>query len=720
MPRLFFVSGAELAAVLVVLHSVVGLTRFAAGLALGLWLLLELASSWLVWPLLCSDQPAVEPKLSAAFLERSFLWCFFVVGLGVALWSCTPRGPLVALLEWLILLLPLATALHVLLLAHSPGGALAWVLPQSPEHFRQRYLQATEGPVLAGLCATLQMLLLFAALVHFLLPQTEAALWPVLRKTFVVQEALWLGAAVLFARHMGQQATPLGDGGLQEKGWRNWVWGLLLWPSRFALVHALLGLGALGAGLGGLSLQENTPLEARYIGPLCGLFLQSETVAVLWLGVWTRKKLRPLFPWASQQLSLRALFQLRPPPIAGQAMLLLAAMLVGWFLLFLPSWLPLVLLLTLGLALGALVLSFLHRRLLGRLGDGGVTLGREPTEQLRSWLDLAENSVLGQALQVLWEELTCRMTAVEEAAHLLEQKVNLRTTELQLRHEQLARTLAELAQVQGQLVETEKHASVGRLLANVTHEINNPVNAMTNAAAPLAELVSELSAALSSGQKLAAAEFADFGEKFDQMLQVTERGLARTTDIVRGLTDSSAQPSRPAVVSPVVLRTCLQEAWSLCQKPAGLQIEVHWQLADLAPVWGDEGHLQQVFLNLFVNAVHALAERGKQETAPPPPALWVRTTAQKPGQLVEITDNGIGMTEPLLRRLFEPFFSTKEASQGSGLGLAIAHGLVAQHQGRISVTSKPGFGSTFSVWLPKEALRPSASMPASAHPDQPT
>jgi len=180
------------------------------------------------------------------------------------------------------------------------------------------------------------------------------------------------------------------------------------------------------------------------------------------------------------------------------------------------------------------------------------------------------------------------------------------------------------------------------------------------------------------------------------MLKVMERGAERTREIVGSLHRYSA-PDEQGSDSVDLLR-CLEEAWSLIQDPGKSEIVVERQLVPLPMVRGHAGQLQQVLTNLLANAVFAMHEQTQRSGVVG--LLQLRSAVHEQELLLEIRDNGIGMSPEVRRRLFEPFFSTKDVAHGTGLGLAIAHGIIRRHHGRILVESQPGVGTKFSIYLP--------------------
>ena len=258
---------------------------------------------------------------------------------------------------------------------------------------------------------------------------------------------------------------------------------------------------------------------------------------------------------------------------------------------------------------------------------------------------------------------------------------------------------------QAELQRTEEMASVGRLLAGIAHEINNPVNAVLNTAQPLAEALAELQAQPAVDDATWAAQL----EELAAMQRVLSRGARRTHEIVQTLRSYTHTESVPPL--PVDVVRCLQEALELVSvdqldlKPA-LQVTV--QVDGQPLILGHFGQLQQLLVNMLSNAVHAVQERcaasrrqpGAALQPPYQPQLQLSVVQTAQTVQVMVSDNGPGIEPALLSRIFDPFFSTKAATQGMGLGLSIAHNLVSRLGGRLDVKSQPGQGATFTVTLP--------------------
>jgi two-component system, NtrC family, sensor kinase len=224
------------------------------------------------------------------------------------------------------------------------------------------------------------------------------------------------------------------------------------------------------------------------------------------------------------------------------------------------------------------------------------------------------------------------------------------------------------------LIQAEKLATTGRLAAGVAHEINNPLGAI-----------------LLYGDLLLESTPEDDPRRENMARIVTQ--AARAREIVRGLLDFARES--PSQVSHTDLNRILQDALSLLERQPLIQrVRVRSELSP-TPLWvrADGPKLQQVFINIIINALEAMREGG---------VLTLRSgySERKGYCRVAISDTGYGIPEEHMPRLFEPFFTTKEVGHGVGLGLAISYGIVRQHHGEIEAQSHVGSGSTFRVLLP--------------------
>jgi two-component system NtrC family sensor kinase len=219
---------------------------------------------------------------------------------------------------------------------------------------------------------------------------------------------------------------------------------------------------------------------------------------------------------------------------------------------------------------------------------------------------------------------------------------------------------------------TEKMVSIGRLAAGVAHEINNPLTTVLTFACLLREKPDR-----------------DQQEKDDLDLIIHE--TTRAAEIVRGLLDFARE--RATVKEPLDINDVIQRTVRLIRNQKIFDhIVIEEQLANnLPPVNGNVNQLQQVLLNLSLNACEAMPKGG---------TLSIASSARDGEVAVSLADTGAGIKAELLDRIFEPFFTTKPVGKGTGLGLSVSDGIIQQHGGSLEVESREGHGSTFVIGLP--------------------
>lgn len=248
--------------------------------------------------------------------------------------------------------------------------------------------------------------------------------------------------------------------------------------------------------------------------------------------------------------------------------------------------------------------------------------------------------------------------------------------------ERVAKRSKQLAEAQAKLVQSTKLAAVGELAAGLAHELNNPLAGIYAFLQVLAETVR------SRGFKNVSDEEA---EGFQKNLVYVEREIQRCKSIVGSLLTFARVSEKHFVPLDLneVVRAALGFMHSNLKKD---NVGVETRLAEqLPPVLGDPNELQQVFLNIIVNARKAMPGGGK---------LSVTTGTTDNTVTATITDTGEGISPEIRDRIFDPFFTTRKPGEGTGLGLSISYGIIKDHNGEIAVESAPGRGSTFTIVLP--------------------
>jgi len=283
----------------------------------------------------------------------------------------------------------------------------------------------------------------------------------------------------------------------------------------------------------------------------------------------------------------------------------------------------------------------------------------------------------------------------------LESRVEERTRDLRQKNEALEQALNDLREAQSQLVLREKMASLGNLVAGVAHEINNPVGAIRSAADVTQRAVERLRRA----QAGAADGPGDRGESEERALRalemnsaVVEEASERVARIVRSL-KQFAELDEAEFQEAVDVREGLANALVLLESRLTPVAEVTQELGEVPaiPCW--PGELNQVFMNVLLNAIEAIEAAGADGRG----SITVRTLARREVVRVEVEDSGKGIAAEHLNRVFDPGFTTKGTGVGTGLGLSTSYRTVQKHGGRILVESEVGRGTTVAIELPLKA-----------------
>jgi PAS domain S-box-containing protein len=289
-------------------------------------------------------------------------------------------------------------------------------------------------------------------------------------------------------------------------------------------------------------------------------------------------------------------------------------------------------------------------------------------------------------------------------------------TDRKLMEEELKKTgeeqkllIEKLQQAQAQLLQSEKMASIGQLAAGVAHEINNPVGFVNSNMGSLRSYVETLLKVIDDYDRLLAgladrpdiaaavarlrqqADLEFLKEDATALVKESMDGLRRVKDIVQSLKDFSHVGETDWQMAD--LHRGLDSTLNIANNEFKYKATVDKQYGKLPMVKCLASQLNQVFMNLIVNASHAIKETG---------VITIRTGAENGWVWVEIGDNGIGIAPENLSRIFDPFFTTKPIGQGTGLGLSLSYNIVKTHGGRIEVASELGKGTRFTVHLPVE------------------
>jgi len=291
-----------------------------------------------------------------------------------------------------------------------------------------------------------------------------------------------------------------------------------------------------------------------------------------------------------------------------------------------------------------------------------------------------EIGVLAREFDVMLDLLQEHSRQLQDWGDQLETKVAERTAELQRRNADLQRTISALRQTRQQLVVAEKLAALGELAAGVAHEINNPTQVILG---NIDMMVSEAGTALAPHR---------------QELDLIVQQVYRIQEIIRNLLQYARPDEYAGYISEVDVNELVNDTLKLVhhlRKSNSFLIDLELK-ADIK-VRINSLELQQVLVNLLVNAIHALPEHaGKIQI--------VTRNWEDRGVAIEVIDNGAGIEEEQLGHIFNPFYSTKGQGGGTGLGLSVSYGLIRRYGGNITVKSSPDVGTQFTVWLLREPV----------------
>lgn len=267
----------------------------------------------------------------------------------------------------------------------------------------------------------------------------------------------------------------------------------------------------------------------------------------------------------------------------------------------------------------------------------------------------------------------------------LEERVRVRTTELAEANAQLTQAMSELKATQTRLIQSEKMAALGNLVAGVAHEINTPLGA-------IASNTDILNRGLRKMASLTGEQAENTINMLAKLIQTNGEACRRISAIVKDLKTFSRLDE--AEWKTVDLREGMETTLTLVHHLHKDRITVIREYGDIPSTGCRPGQINQVFMNLLVNAIQAIEGTG---------TIWVRMKCEDATIRVEVQDSGVGIAPEHLDKIFDPGFTTKGVGVGTGLGLSICYQIMADHQGSIQVVSERGRGSTFTLILPIRA-----------------
>jgi len=297
------------------------------------------------------------------------------------------------------------------------------------------------------------------------------------------------------------------------------------------------------------------------------------------------------------------------------------------------------------------------------------------------------------------KELTQKITESEIQKKYVE--------ELEQKNQRLQELYQTLKETQFQLVQSEKMASLGQLVAGIAHELNNPISFVYANMKELENYLSEIDKilttiksqiALNRDKKSSLVDNGEFHGNDDidfiqrdikDLIRESLEGSHRMKDVVQNLKNFSRLDE--AEIKQVDIHQGLESTLMLLNNEIKNRITIHKNYGKIPLVECQPGHINQVFMNILINAIQAIENKGN---------IWISTKTANEKVEIEIRDNGRGIPENIRNKIFDPFFTTKPVGEGTGLGLSISYGIIERHGGTIDLKSEAGKGTTFIVNLP--------------------
>jgi two-component system NtrC family sensor kinase len=303
---------------------------------------------------------------------------------------------------------------------------------------------------------------------------------------------------------------------------------------------------------------------------------------------------------------------------------------------------------------------------------------------------------------LIFGAIVCVLAVV--AARIRSREWRAREIENRQRNDEMKK----LRETQAQLVKTEKLISIGRLAAGVAHEINNPVGFVTSNSTTLMDYINRIKEILSMHEtgvdpalikrrrKMVKLDF--ILTDVDSLIMENIEGLSRISNIVSNLKNFAREESSGSQANADI-NDCLRTVLMIAKNELKYYVDVTKDFGEIGMVPANSNELNQVFLNIILNAAQAIRSLKRPEKG----AIALRTWKDENWIYCSIEDDGPGIPEHIQPKIFDPFFTTKDVGEGTGLGLAISYDIIVnKHHGDITVKSETGKGTTFTVRLPRK------------------
>lgn len=279
-------------------------------------------------------------------------------------------------------------------------------------------------------------------------------------------------------------------------------------------------------------------------------------------------------------------------------------------------------------------------------------------------------------LEDIVQERTEALSAINEELVSINVELSSTNEEVEKKNEELEMALVKLKEAQNQLIQSEKMTSLGLLASGIAHEINNPLNYIKGGVLGI--------------ETFFADNIPEQMAEVQPLIDAVNEGVDRATKIVKGVSRYSHTSERTDEICDLHLIIDSSIILLHNQLKDNMKVQKNYS-GNMMLVSGNEGKLHQVFVNIIQNSIHAIGSDG---------LIAIKTDVQDGDAIIEISDNGCGISKKVMKRIFDPFFTTKESGKGSGLGLSISYNIVVEHGGQLSYTSNVGMGTKATIRLP--------------------
>ncbi|QSE98831.1 PAS domain S-box protein [Fulvivirga lutea] len=280
------------------------------------------------------------------------------------------------------------------------------------------------------------------------------------------------------------------------------------------------------------------------------------------------------------------------------------------------------------------------------------------------------------------------LSASEEELRQQSEELHTLNENLEIQKHELENTVYQLQNAKDQLIHTEKMASLGVLVAGIAHELNNPIGYIKTSSEALMMLLDDLKEEIKNAVGEDHSGVNELSVDFEQMTEHIKSGAEQAAEIVRGLRTFSRMDKEK--VEKHHIHDTLENVLLMLHNSYKYHVSIHKEFADIPAIECAPGQINQVFMNLINNAVQAIDKKGN---------IWVKTELHENRVIISVKDDGPGIPEEMQKRIFEPFYTTKDPGEGTGLGLSISLGIIQDHNGSIDFSSDSS-GTTFTVSLP--------------------